>query len=179
MYQLQSISTELVDHTNAAWNAQIAVCGEDIFISHYEMVMDWAKKYADGQGDDGCHVYGLVADGADYACAYLELSHAGKHLNEPWLKVLAVYIEPALDVNNQDANQEDLLDKITDILGYSLVESLRLTMGEHPSSKLKVYAKTDDHLGFFQAMAASARKSGQIPGLKVSTHGRWLVFEKL
>lgn len=178
MYRLISVNKDLADRTRSKWSEQIAARSSGILITHYERILDWADKFVTGKGDKDCFIYGLVCnDGSKHACAILEISHALPNSRKPWLKVLSVYLEPDLDVGDQDSVKSDILGRISGILGYSLVESLKLTVKAHPSNTLKVYARSDFAKGFFEALAAEVMRSDEIPGLRLSVQGRWLVFD--
>lgn len=179
MFKLLAIDKGISQETRAAWAKQIEARAEDVLASHYERILDWADKYANGTGDKYCYVYGLVRnDGSKHACAVLEISHARPRSKEPYLKVLSVYLEPNLDLGDEDKIGAVMLGEIGAILAYSLTESLRLTVKEHPSTVLKVYARSDYAKGFFEALTAQLMQKGSIPGLNLVVQGRWLVFNK-
>lgn len=148
----------------------------NILVSHYERILDWADKHASGKNDKNCYVYGLVCDKEDgHACAILEIAHARPGSDDPWLKVLSVYLEPRLDIGEMDVRNTDDIATIGEIMAHALTKSLGLTLKEHPSSKLKVYARTDLELNVFQFVAAEAAKD-DLGGMVISIHGRWLEF---
>lgn len=175
MYTLKKVDLALAVATREVWTTQASeVEDENVLWGHYARILDWTDKYAAGRGDQHAHVYGLTCNDMAHACAVLELAHAKPHSDNPWLKILSVHMQPALDLERSNLD----ITQAADVYSYALGESLRLTFTDLPSTTLKVYARTDMEEGFFRVIAARLMSDERISGLNLAVQGRWLVFSK-
>lgn len=177
MHTLIAVNPDIATATRVEWGQQIAgLMG--ISPPHYERILDYVDKYANGNGEQHTYVYALVKKDTTYAAAILEVTHARPNAIEPWLKLLSIHLAPRFDLDATEQLDAELVNEIAVLLGLALTESVRLTFKDHPSTKLKVYGRTDFFMGFFEHIIAGLGNVLQPNGLDVCKQGRWLVFTK-
>jgi hypothetical protein len=172
MYYLKLLTPEIFETTKASWIRQIQEAGEKIFANHYYRILDWGNKFVNGDCDENTYAYALIdEDKPGVARAILDITHARKNSYSPWLKVLAINVEPSLDVSC-----EPDLRMLSRIASKSITEALGLTFEDHLSSQLKVYCTEPFSLDFVEGVCASI--DGFVDGVIFSTHSNWLVIDK-
>lgn len=173
-YQFQKIDQTVLDATREEWTRQIESNEGDLVPGHYYRILDWSESHLEGRGAQNTYIYCLTRAKAPLvACAILEISHARPKSNDPWLKVLSIHVEPDLDTGDGEIN----LGELAKITSRSIIESLGLTFAQHPSSQLKVYASGSLTVKFIEGVSSVTLDSQD--KLKISTHGNWLVVDKL
>ncbi|MDX5332510.1 MAG: hypothetical protein LPK58_00475 [Gammaproteobacteria bacterium] len=176
MYELKQIDAKTLEGTVARWNAQLAELADKIPSSRYTRILDWARRFVDGDGDPNTYVYALCPCGASCeAHALLEISHALPNTDAAWLKVLQIHIEPRLDVSKEETIGHAAMRELARVASFALTEALGLTFDAHPSSSLKVYGATPLTLDFLEGIAAMLPDEN---GMNVAKKGNWLVIEK-
>lgn len=175
MFEIQKFTQELLDATRDEWCKQAKQVEGDVLLTHYVRMMDWVQKVLDGECDNYIYAYALVRESSpDIACAILDISHALPNSDKPWLKVLNICIEPELDAA---VSLGENMIVMGGIVAASIVESLGLTFEDHPSTQLKVHAVNPLTVEFLEGVT-SVNIDDKM-GLKVTTHGGWLVIDKL
>lgn len=173
MFLFKALNKDLLDSTKQAWEEQIKSSIGDIYQQHYERILDWALRLIEGDTNSDTHMYALFPEAEEnVACALLELSHARPSSDSPWLKVLNITVAPKYDVQND----HHIISDLASIAARAVTESLGLTFEQYPSRQLKVYASTPLTLAFLEGV--SATMAGNI-GINVTTHGNWLVIDKV
>jgi len=184
-YEFMEITEDLLNGTREEWLDQISAIesnGESILVSAYEQTLDWAEKNLNTRNTKDVCTYTLKRTDDIHACAILELSHARKETDTPWLKLLNIRMEPQLDIDQREQITTEGLFEAYKVLGASIVNSLELTFTRMKSKQLKIYARTDEMLGLFDGTLAGLSEEKQEIikdiGFKLRKEARWLVFDK-
>jgi hypothetical protein len=114
----------------------------------------------------------------EYAKALLKLTYA-HNLTDPYVKLLEIHLEPNLDLENREHIESSLRREARSVVSHALINSLELTFEDLPSSRLKVYGRTEQMRTFFDFTLDSLAENGLLPdGLDIERQGYWLVFNK-
>ena len=179
-FQMGPLEGDVAEATEKHWLEQMEDFTEPediVLLSNYERLLDWTLKHTNGK-DDGL-VYGLVNPDRGYAQAIVELTHARPHSNSPWLKLLDIHLEPRLDVDNREEINSEYYKEVFAVLTATITLSLGKTFNDHPARQLKVYGRTSEMRGLFDAFVAISNEENiPVPNLRVKRQGRWLVFDK-
>ena len=175
MYEIQKFTQELLDGTRDNWCKQVKNLEGEVLLTHYVRMMDWVQKVLNNECGDNLFAYALVRkDAPNFACAILDISHVLPNSNKPWLKVLNICIEPKLDAAVSLGENTSIMGSI---VAASIVESLGLTFDDHPSTQLKVHAVNPLTVEFLEGVTSVNLDDAM--GFKVTTHGGWLVIDKI
>lgn len=124
--------------------------------------------------------YGLFEAETSSAIALVAV-HPVMYGTIPYLKIREIRLHPSLSIEIEKSALGDYFTRhrrITEIIGTILAESLALTVEVFPCSKVKVYGSTTVEFEMFANVVLNSKEIEREWGLKVSTHGHWLQFEK-
>ena len=171
-YALVESTLDLIEQTTANWMQQIEESDLEVPKSRFLQVLNFAKQIAKKEvGNDDAFSYAVVDESNPrVAKALLDITHARKKSHSPWLKVVQIRLEPSLDAAGTTFDPR----AASKIVGVALVEAFGLTLANHPSKELKVYAEHPIDRGFLEALAANM---APLDGIEVSAHGNWLVLK--
>ena len=171
-FEFRQIETEQAEATVSAWRKQVEQLGDLINPVYYRMVFDWVLKVTSDKRDSDNYAYGLFKVGGDplVAHAILDVTHAGKKSEAPWLKVLSLYVSPKYDAESEMCSAELAL-----ITVQSIIEAFDLTADRHPSDSLKICSASNAlDRGFLRGMVAVLSDHG----ISASMSGNWLICKK-
>jgi hypothetical protein len=168
----------------------------------WQATLDQWKKDAQALGDEGVflsfdveqrlnglkqltkreknhHCYFLVKKGNPYASSLLEVSHALPTSDKPWLKLLNITLQPSL-LQIGDNSPETLKEAFL-VLAYSITHAIGLIFHEHPSTKLKIYGRTQEMVYLFKAIISTGKLDKELDALQLAPklEGNWLVLAKI
>ncbi|WP_145930822.1 hypothetical protein [Acidihalobacter prosperus] len=174
-FLIKTIDQAIYDATHSVWTTQLQENEAEVPSSAYRRILEWAKRHVNGQQDKNTYCYVLSQEDKPYvACALLEISHARPQSDGPWLKVLQIHVQPKWEVSTLDEETMPL-EELARLAASALVEAFGLTFEELPSCQLKVWCSTPLTKEFMQGIVLSLPAT---MGIKVATHGNWLVLEK-
>ena len=171
-FEFRRIESAQAQATVLAWQEQLERFEDLINPAYYRMIFDWVLKVTSDKRDHDNYAYGLFKVGDDplVAHAILDITHARKRSNAPWLKLLSLHVSPEYDAESEMRAFE--LGKIT---VQSIVETFELTFDRHPSDSLKICSASNPlNRGFLLGIVAMLADNG-IPAYM---SGNWLVCEK-
>lgn len=173
----------IIDETRKEWSRQVEKINQEddvVLPTNYERIVDWAEKTVQSEDEQYARPHGVTYQGGEtvYAKALLKLTYAHNR-NPPYVKLLEIHLEPKLDLEGRDRIGFELKKEARRVISRALINSLELTFEELPSSKLKVYGRTEQMRSFFDLTVESLEESGSLPGgLDVEREGNWLVLNK-
>jgi hypothetical protein len=184
MLRAQEFNRQLLESTRAAWNQQVASVGdydESVYAGEYDLILSWVSEVLNDDGGEHkySHAYGLVPDDGDHAKAILKLTHARPHSNEPWLKVLNIYLEPKIDVRDRQEISEEQIRNAERCLSRSITESLRLTHDDLPAESLKIYGRGEKMQAYLDRIIANLPEGDDTPDVESKRYGAWLEIENV
>lgn len=178
------LSLDLLETTREEWSQQIETINQQqgiILPTNYERIVDWAEKTVQSEEEIYARPHGVTSeqDGEpDYAKALLKLTYAHNR-NPAYVKLLEMHLEPRLDLEGRDQIEFSDRKEARRVVSYGLINSLELTFDDLPSSKLKVYGRTEQMRSFFDFAIDGLEEEGQLPdGLDIERQGSWLVFDR-
>lgn len=170
-FEFRLVSDECFAQTRTVWMEYAEANADKVSALTYEGFLHSCQAHRSSQEGDGKNaLYGVFEQGNDAAAALVNVTHARPKSNSPWLKVLAIYVEPHLDVANAEPN----IEKLAWIAATAVTGAIGLTYDEMPADEVKIWANvpmTKEFLG-----AVSTALFGTKFG--VSSHGNWLVVTK-
>ena len=178
------LSLDLLESTREEWSRQVKSINQDediVLPTNYERVVDWAEKTVESEDEIYARPHGVTSEldsEPDYAKALLKLTYAHNR-NPAYVKLLEIHLEPKLDLEGRE--QIDFSDRkgARRVVSNALVNSLKLTFADLPSSKLKVYGRTEQMKSFFDLIIGNLEEDGLLPdGLDIERQGSWLVFDR-
>lgn len=181
MYRFDKVEAAQLTQIQSAWMAYATDNPSNVSLSFYEGCFATCMKHADGSmevGDGASAIYGVfpieAADADSSECAALvAMTHAGKNSDQPWLKVQTMYVEPALNV----ADQEPDFGKLAWIAATAVIGSLALTYEDMPANELKIWATVPMTKEFLTSVSTALLKD-HADKFDVSGHGNWLIVRK-
>lgn len=181
--ELQPLSHDFLNKTREVWLNQVEDINQDdntVLPSNYERVLDWFEKTVASDDEPYARPHAVVTEsnGADYARALLKITYA-QNRSRPFLKLLEIHLEPNLDLDGREHLDSSARREARRIVSSALVKSLEFTFESLPSSKLKVYGRTEQMRALYDFSIDSLEETGALPdGLTVNREGAWLVFDK-
>jgi hypothetical protein len=154
-----------------------ALGDEGVFISlDIERRLDGLKHQT--ESIDNLHCYFLVKKDTLVASSILEVTHAMPKSDDPWLKLLNITFRPIF--LPQDTKPTEIIKETIEVLIFSIVHVIELIFHEHPSTKLKIFARTPEMNNFFQMIVGLDKLETALDPLQLSIRleGRWLVLVK-
>ena len=174
-YEMKKVDTALFETTKTEWERQAGCLGDIglLIQSDIGRVFQWVKS-------NNLHNYALVREGCAYASAIIEITHALPNSETPYLKVLDIKLEPNLNLEIQDQEDESVLKQIFDVQMYALIYSITLIFSELPSTKLKIYGRTDLMVGMFNGVISAGKIDDTLSklGLTIRRESKWLVIDR-
>jgi hypothetical protein len=175
---------DLLEKTREEWARQIESINqeEDIVLpTNYERIVDWAEKTVKSEDEIFARPHGVTSDlngGPEYAKALLKITYA--HNRKPaYVKLLEIHLEPELDLDGREQIEFSDRKEARRVVSNALLNSLELIFTDLPSSKLKVYGRTEQMKSFFDLTIDTLEEEGSLPdGLDIEREGSWLVFDK-
>ena len=170
--ELTKLSIDSVNTIKKNWFLQLDELEDDgsYLYSSVERIVDWCEKSVGGA--EHC-LFSLNDDSS--VRAVVEIADASKS-KDPSFKFLNIYLEPSLIVDYKDeVRQEDLEEPIA-IIAFALLESLKMAL-ENGTTKLKVYARTDEMKNLFDSLVLTANETADKSNAEFYRQGRWLVIE--
>ena len=170
-FDFRLVDDECFEHTRAAWMEYAEANPEKVSTLTYEGFLHSCHAHrASPSGDGKNALYGVFEQGNDAACALVNVTHARPKSTSPWLKVLAIYVEPHLDVSTSEPN----IEKLAWIAATAITGTIGLSYDEMPADEVKIWANVPMTKEFLTAVS-TALFEGR---LEVSSHGNWLVVTK-
>ncbi|MCS3750590.1 hypothetical protein GGQ19_001759 [Salinibacter ruber] len=182
MPEVREFDSELLEQTRKEWNKQVTSAKEEddiVLAGDYDVILGWVESVL--KDDSGKYKYARpcgVFWGDGYARSVLKLTHAEPHSDEPWLKLLQVYLEPRVDIDQRTSLTQGALKKAERVLSVSITKAIELTHDDIPAEILKIYGRTEKMRGLLNGIVASLPEDENLPGIEeVSMHGNWLVID--
>jgi len=172
------VDKALFDRTHGAWSQQLAENPANTSSTYYGAGLDYCRRVVSGEkvfADGGGCLCAVVEEGRDTATALLIVSHAKAQSDEPFLKMLDVYVQPNLNLANAEPNYPELAW----IAATAIVGCLGLTYKDFPSRQLKVHTAFPLDRDFMVSlMAVFFTQKDWAENYEVNMHGSWLVLDK-
>lgn len=175
---VEKVDLELFNKTKARWEAQLKANPTNVSETFYSAAIENCERHVREEvelGDgDGC-VAGVVGDDG-YAKALFIISHARGRSTAPDLKLLTLYVEPDLNAADRDPD----IPQLATIAAIAIVGCLEMTYTTFPAKQLKIFTAIPLDKDFLQSIMTASFSRGQLKGkFRVSSHGNWLVAEKV
>lgn len=139
--------------------------------SVYDQRLSWFGKVCSENVENS--FYALVSTDGKYR-AVTEITDASKG-KDPSIKFLNVYAEPNLNVEWMDSVASETIHDGSEVMLSAITGAARLAL-ETGVNKLKVYGRTDEMLGMFDALLM-AHNVSESDGIKLFRQAKWLVIE--
>jgi hypothetical protein len=177
-----------INADDVTWNATLKQWKEDakslgdegvFLISDIEQRLCWIQKITKDTNNQDMYGYFLVKKGDAYASSLMEISHALPKTKKSWLKLLEITLRPAL--LPRDGISGDLMKEAFLVLSNSIACAINLIFDEHPSSKLKIYGRTNEMQSLFANILVNSKKLEKELsnfGLSIGLEGKWLLVAK-
>jgi hypothetical protein len=178
MYEFEKVDVTRLNATKTAWMKFAADHSSVVSVSFYEGCFATCHGHIEvtiSIGENASAIYGVFVRDGDktIAAALVSVMHARPKGPDAWLKVLSVYVEPSLNV----ADQEPDLNKLAWIAATAILGALDLTYEAMPSNELKVWANVPMTKTFLTSVSTVLFKDAH-DKFDVSSHGNWLVVKK-
>lgn len=178
--QLYQLNYQIFEATKKQWTESLKN-GPDISPSSYFHTLDSAELHLGeaAKNRDHYYVYGLCASENGPASALVDISYAAPGQNG-WIKVMSIRPSPDLDI--RQATPETFLEfaeKLGEVAGRIITESLRLSYETFPTNKVKIYAGHNvDHKLLTLAIKELPKESLMMVGIRIDQYGQWVEFTK-
>jgi len=182
MPEVREFDLDLLEKTRSEWEEQVLSAKDEddvVLTGDYDLILNWVESVL--KDDSGKHKYArpcgvLWEDG--YARSILKLTHAEPHTDDPWLKLLQIYLEPQVDIDQRTNLAQGAVKEAERLLSASITKAIELTYDEIPAETLKVYGRTEKMRGLLHGIIAKLPEEENLPMVEeVSMHGNWLVIE--
>lgn len=179
MYKHISIAdNDIWQATIDQWKIDALSLGDEgVFVAlDVERRLNGLKLQAEREAN--LHCYFLVKNGTSVASSVLEVSHAMPASQDPWLKLLNISFRPIF--LPQESKPTEIIKETIEVLVFSIAHVIELIFHEHPSTKLKIFARTPEMYSFFQVIVGTEKLDTVLDPLQLSIklEGKWLVLEK-
>lgn len=168
---LEKFTRNGLKETRKAWKKEFDGRSDDLVWAEYEGILLYAAKHIKYTDESESDAYGIFPEGTDRAVAILDVAYK-KH-GPRWMKVLDLYVSPALDYSASEAGAD--IDSLTLVFGAAVLGALKLS-GAHNARALKLYGRSASQLSFFRGLALSLEETKAEHGVETVVEGRWLVF---
>ena len=147
---------------------------ENVRPSRYWSALDAAAGRISGSLE--ARQFGLFEGGNEHASALVALLYIDKR-PEPYLKIREIRLAPEL--SNEVNVDLSIFRKASDAIAAIIGKVLELSeTGEFQAEIVKLYGDTAVEMQMFAHFVNSADSLQANWGLKISSHGHWLQFEK-
>lgn len=173
-HELKKFDSTTIAATRAAWVKELAAHKTEVLAAPYQRILDWAAGHIDyaGNGKE-TFAYGIFAGEAHSADAIVELVYTKS--GRKWLKLLDLNLCPSVDLSFTDQNVD--IQQLSSIFAAGVTGTVQLTSTAHPAKVTKLYGRSGTLLAFLKGVGTYIEGNSNVPGLKVSMEGRWLVFQ--
>ncbi|MET3652461.1 hypothetical protein [Dyella japonica] len=173
-FEFRQVDANCLNATEAHWLQYADNNPENVNRPFYDGCFSACKAHLAGNqaGDSKTALYGVFDDinGVKTAVALVNLVHARPQSASPWLKMVSVYVEPMLDV----ANNEPDIKRLAWIAAVTIVGAFELTFRVMPARELKIWANVPMTKEFLTAVSTALFDDA----FELSTHGNWIVVRK-
>jgi len=172
-FTFREVDNACLDLTHEAWMSFIQSNEENVSSRTYEAFLASSRKSIPGnapQGDSPTALYGVFSDGAAVASALVTLVHARPKSQNPWLKLMDVYVEPSLDVAQAEPN----VGQLAWIAATAVTGALALTYDVMGAKELKIWANVPMTKEFVTAVSTALFDGAFVVG----SHGNWLIVTR-
>jgi hypothetical protein len=170
-FEFRQVTADCLSATEQHWMSYVDANSENVNRVFYESCFTHSRGHMqDGQsGDSKAALYGVFDDinGVKTAVALVHLVHARPQSQQPWLKMLSVYVEPMLDAANNDPD----INKLAWIAATIVVGAFELTFKVMPAKELKIWSNVPMTKEFLTAVSTALFNDH----LEFSVHGNWFV----
>ena len=171
---LRDLNDQIVSETDRAWR-DVLHHNERINQERYLSIL---KDISAPETENEVKVH-AISTANSTAESLLKISRVDHGKDAPRVKVLDIYLHPRLDLDGREEHSPEFLDDLWDIAALSISGPISLIFGENPADSIKLYGRTEQLQGYFQAVATHIAQSEGIEGLDVSSHSKWLEFRKI
>lgn len=181
--EFKAITKEALASTREVWEGhldELEQQSEMVRPSLYWSALDAASARVDGNLES--QQFGVFSEDCSYAMALVAV-HRVAHRDPCYLKIREIRLEPSLSYEIDDDAGADYFTRhrlVSEVVGVIIASVLEMANSvEHSASMVKIYGSTAVEIELFATVVASAKDIESDWGVKVSTHGHWLQFDKI
>lgn len=173
-YSFGAVDAVCLTATKQHWLDYANGNSENVNLPFYEGCFAACEAHLENKvaGDSTMALYGVfdATNGHKTAVALVTLVHARPKSDNAWLKMTSIYVEPMLDV----ANNEPDIKRLAWIAAVTIVGAIGLTFKGMPARELKIWANVPMTREFLTAVSTALFDDA----FELMTHGNWLVVRK-
>jgi hypothetical protein len=173
-YELRKFDADSLRNTIDGWQAQMKAKPLSVARPQYDRIFEWVPEhvgYDDAQEEN--FAYGIFLGTSTCADAIAEVTYTKS--GRKWLKLLDLHLSPEIDA----AFFEQTIDlhRISALFSEAVIGVVKLTGNAHPSTTVKLFARSGTLLAFFRGLGAYIETQMDYKGPKITIEGRWLVLK--